>query len=107
MSEIVTDSWIMGDGADSDEAYVVHTTAPRFIAKCANCDPEKVSESYGVSAAVYIDDIVFFDISWIDPAPTSAEALVALFAAANAAVNCYGERLEEETGDTVCTGTLN
>ncbi|MDA8191777.1 MAG: hypothetical protein M0Z68_10025 [Gammaproteobacteria bacterium] len=87
MNKIVTDSWIMGDGADSDEAYVIHTTAPRFIAKCANCDPEQVPESYGVSVAVYIDDIVFFDISWIDPEPTSDEALVALF--------------------TACTGTLN
>lgn len=97
----------MGDGADSDEAYVVHTAAPRFIAKCANCDPEEVPESFGVSVAVYIEDIVFFDIVWIDPAPHPDAALVALFEGAHAAVNRYGLRLETDKEDMPRTGTLN
>lgn len=79
---VTFDRWILGEGVDSDIEYLMHLSEPRFIAKFADGVPAPDASDLVVD----VDDITFFDILWIDQAPTAEADLLALFRQAAAAI---------------------
>lgn len=77
------DAWIVGEGPPPERReYVIHTAAPRFIARVVAMDmltdqPEPDEEPADVIAGVVYSaaDNVMCEITWIDPAPTDPTAL--------------------------------
>lgn len=76
------DEWIVGEGPPPERReYVVHTTAPRFIARVVALDvitdtPEPDEEPVDLDGVTYQSlDSLLCEIVWIDPAPTDPTAL--------------------------------
>jgi transcriptional regulator with XRE-family HTH domain len=77
------DEWIVGEGAPPNRReYVIHTTAPRFIARVVAMDvvtdepepdeePAEILEGVAYSAG----DSLICEIAWIDPPPADPTAL--------------------------------
>lgn len=81
------DEWIVGEGPPPDRReYVIHTAAPRFIARVVAIDeltdrPEPDEEPADVTSGVVYaagDETLLCEIVWIDPAPADPSALARL-----------------------------
>lgn len=90
------DEWIVGEGMpDADghrREYIVHATAPRFIARSVEVDdggPVPAEQPTDFNGVVYAaaDDTDLCEIVWIDPPPLDQDELRSLLARAAQALD--------------------
>lgn len=87
------DEWLIAGDAEGLREYIVHTRAPRFIARLATDeeDADRITDNtYACRGGEVLCEIV-----WLDPMPMSEPELLDLFQRAETAIDIYTADSEE------------
>lgn len=92
------DEWIVGHASDGKNEYIIHLSSPRFIARFDDSEYPEMSLADGLS--VTVDGVEFHSVLWLDGNPGLSDAdLLALFGAANAAIDRYSFAVDDGDDD--------
>lgn len=89
------DEWLIASDAEGLREYIIHTCAPRFIARMAH-DGDDADTLTGATYACQSGEILC-EIVWMDPIPVDEPSLRELFARAETAIDIYTSDSEEAT----------
>ncbi len=80
------DEWIIGTDAEGERDYIIHTRAPRFMARFVSEDA-----AYDIEGLTYetAGGEVICEIAWIDPAPLDDPSRLDLMQRAETAIDIY------------------
>lgn len=84
------DEWIIGSDAEGQREYIIHTRAPRFIARIAS-DDEEIGTADRITGITYAcaGGETLCEVVWQDPMPTSEPEVRDLFQRAETAIDIY------------------
>jgi len=83
-----TDEWIVGTDAEGLREYIIHTRAPRFVARVAIDGDGSVDLISGVTYACRAGELIC-EVAWMDTPPTSEPEVLDLFQRAEAVIDTY------------------
>jgi hypothetical protein len=81
------DEWIIGTDAEGSREYIIHTRAPRFVARLAQEDGH-ADLLTGITYACGSGETLC-EVAWIDAAPMDEPSLLDLFQRAETAIDIY------------------
>lgn len=96
------DEWLIASDGESRREYVVHTRAPRFVARMAHDGDADADLVTGITYACRGGEMLC-EIAWIDPAPASEPELLDLFQRVETAIAIDNPVIVVPRGSTSAT----